>query len=551
MKNLRLEPESAGLEPKKLLLLVISTSIVLMVYSYFFPATPKQALVQVPAIEKPISETKNIEEQPLEKDDFLKKTSLSLPNVDKEFFITSKEDKEDRVSYKSLVKSHGGLIRAFSLTDFSKPKELFKENKFDGLIKISSIDNENVFLKSDAPYEIVNEDKTSILFRHITKEGLSIERSYKFLSGGKINEDIEIKNISQKSIKASLQLSLSKAEEKPVSSGWFSQTPSENIVYKNEDFKKIAFKDLIKEKKTINNISYVGFDDQYFLITYIPKEKNDIESVFFDVKEKDSDFAFAKSQIDIRLKPILLLPGEKKELSHKLFLGPKKVDLLASVNPSLEENVEFGWLSVLCRPMLFGLIKINEHVNNFGWAIIIITILIKLLTYPLTKKSFSSQQEMKKIAPKIKELQKKYSHDRTLLGQKQMELYKEHNINPMAGCLPLLIQLPVWFAFYRMLGFSVELYDKPFHLWIHDLTLADPYYILPLAMGGSMLLTQGLMPPQMDQPEMKYVLWGMPILFTFIMLNMPAGLSLYILTNNLLTIAQQLYMKYHHEKIKI
>ena len=152
-------------------------------------------------------------------------------------------------------------------------------------------------------------------------------------------------------------------------------------------------------------------------------------------------------------------------------------------------------------------------------------------------------QQMKKIAPEMKELQKKYSHDRAMLGQKQMELYREKGINPMAGCLPMLIQMPIWFALYQMLWNSVELYQQPFGLWIMDLTRPDPYYVLPVVMGVSMLIQQAFQPTMEDQPQMKYVMWAMPIFLTFIMLKLPAGLSLYIFTNNILTIFQQVYIK--------
>jgi YidC/Oxa1 family membrane protein insertase len=147
------------------------------------------------------------------------------------------------------------------------------------------------------------------------------------------------------------------------------------------------------------------------------------------------------------------------------------------------------------------------------------------------------------LQPKLKELQLKYGHDRALQGQKQMELYKSHGVNPLAGCLPILIQLPIWFAFFQMLRNSVELFDQPFYGWITDLTTPDPYYVLPLLMGISMLIQQLLTPTPADQPQMKYVMMAMPVFLTFIMLNMPSGLSLYILTNNLLTILQQIIIK--------
>ena len=196
--------------------------------------------------------------------------------------------------------------------------------------------------------------------------------------------------------------------------------------------------------------------------------------------------------------------------------------------------------------MLWMLVQFNTFAHNFGVAIILLTLVIKLLTFPLTYKSFASMQQMKTISPQLKQLQKQYGHDRALMGQKQMELYKQTGINPMAGCLPLLVQMPVWFALYQMLWNSVELYGQPLGFWITDLTKPDPYYTLPLVMGISLFVQQALQPTVQDQPQMKYLMWGMPIALTGVMINMPAGLSLYILTNNLLTILQQAYIKRIH-----
>jgi YidC/Oxa1 family membrane protein insertase len=193
--------------------------------------------------------------------------------------------------------------------------------------------------------------------------------------------------------------------------------------------------------------------------------------------------------------------------------------------------------------MLWVLMQNYGFIGNFGLAIILLTLIVKLITFPLTQKSYVSMQQMKTVAPELKALQKKYAHDRQLQGQKQMELYREKGINPMAGCLPMFIQMPIWIALYRTLWGSVELYQQPFVGWLIDLTLPDPLYILPVAMGVTMAIQTAFQPAPEDQPQMKYIMWGMPVFLTFIMLNLPAGLSLYMLTNNLLTILQQAYIK--------
>jgi len=203
--------------------------------------------------------------------------------------------------------------------------------------------------------------------------------------------------------------------------------------------------------------------------------------------------------------------------------------------------------------MLWVLVKLYQYLGNFGVAIILLTLLMKIITFPLTQKSYVSMQQIKKIKPEIDELTKKYGNDRTLLSQKQMELYKTKGISPLAGCLPVVVQMPIWFVLYRTLSQAVELYQQPFAaapwtLGILDLTQPDallPFGIslLPLIVGALMLFQTWLQPPPSDQPQMKYMMWGMPVFFSFLMLSMASGLSIYMITNSLLTMAQQLYIK--------
>ena len=193
--------------------------------------------------------------------------------------------------------------------------------------------------------------------------------------------------------------------------------------------------------------------------------------------------------------------------------------------------------------MLLLLLYIYYYVDNFGISIILLTLLIKIITFPLTKKSMLSMEKTKDIAPKIKAIQNKYSHDKTLLNKKQLELYKKYNVNPLSGCLPVLLQMPIWMALYQMLWNSVELYQQPFYLWIKDLTAPDPLYVLPLFMGISMFLQNFFQP--VTSTQQKYILWGSPIFLTLFMIkySLPSGLILYILTNNIYNICQQIYIK--------
>jgi len=534
-----------GPDPKRLLLAVVATSAVLMVYSYFF-APEQQVVVQEKTTPAQISPEEKPSEirahEPINAHPMA--SSGSLPIVTKDFSVLEpvSDKTPERTSYRAQISSEGGLLSAFVLTGFSQEKFLW-DQKLTGssLLRLAS-QNKLITLSPDAIYEVVKSDKSDLLLKHVTPEGLSIERSYEFLDRGRINESLVIKNLSQAPLKAELTLSAVKIGNKNVEPGLMNPgVQSETIAVKTDKYERINYADILDKTKSFNNAKYFAFDDQFFLSAVIPTSETTFDRVQVGVTNLDENRQEAR--VELFLKTTVLVPNEESKFTHQFFLGPKQVDLLSSLKPPLDENIDFGWFGVLSRPMLWLLVQIYNFVHNYGWAIIIITFIIKLLTYPLTRKSFASQQAMKELQPKIKELQTKFGHDRTLLGQKQMELYRAENINPVAGCLPMLIQLPIWFAFFQMLRSSVELYDQPFYWWITDLTRPDQYYVLPVLMGLSMLAQQLLTPTPADQPQMKYVMWAMPVFLTFIMLNMPCGLSLYILTNNLLTIVQQIIIK--------
>lgn len=532
-----------GPDSKRLLLAVVMTSAVLMLYSYFFSPVPP---VQEPVAEVAKPEKKDVEvkeEQPVAEAVAHSQATNNVAPFEKNFLVKEKSEHEGvSTSYDAKISNVGGLISHFALVDFSQPQVLFDEAKLGSSLMSLRSDNPKARLFADAHYELVSSDENHLKLRHVTKEGLSVERFYQFKDKAQIAEQITIKNISQAPIKVEAVLSGIKHDD-AVKTGFLNPgVQGQSIVIKTDDkYQKVAYSDLKDKGQSFSSIKYAGFDDQFFLATIMPEYSKDIDHVTAFVKEQED--GSKNAHIDVALKPFVLVLGEEKVLAHQFFIGPKQVDLLASLPIKLDENIDFGWFGVLSRPMLWMLVQIYGFVGNYGIAIILITFVIKLLTYPLTQKSFSSQQEMKKLQPQIKELQQKYSHDRNLLGQKTMELYKTHGVNPVAGCLPLLIQLPIWFAFFQMLRNSVELFDQPFYGWITDLTRPDQYLVLPILMGLSMFAQQAFTPPPADQPQMKYVMWSMPVFLTFIMLNMPSGLSLYILTNNLLTILQQLIIK--------
>lgn len=230
--------------------------------------------------------------------------------------------------------------------------------------------------------------------------------------------------------------------------------------------------------------------------------------------------------------------GGKAQFHEKLFVGPKLQSQLAATGPRLERTVDFGILTVLAQPLFATLNWVHGLVGNWGWAIIIVTALIKLLFYPLSQASGRSMAKMRTVAPRMKQIQETFKDDREKLGRAMMELYKKEKINPLAGCLPMLVQIPFFISFYRVLLESVEMRQAPFLLWVNDLSSRDPFFVLPLLMGAAMFAQFKLNPAPPDPMQAK-IMQFMPLVMTGMMAWFPCGLVLYWLTNTLLTIAQQ------------
>jgi YidC/Oxa1 family membrane protein insertase len=238
-----------------------------------------------------------------------------------------------------------------------------------------------------------------------------------------------------------------------------------------------------------------------------------------------------------------VIPGRQSGIiSYSLYLGPKDHGLLKAQNVGLEDSIDFGsWLKWLAMPFLLILNFLYAFVHNYGIAIIILTTLVKIIFWPLGNLSYKSMKEMQKIQPKIAALKEKYKNDQAKIGQETMALYRAHKINPLSGCLPMLIQIPVFFGLYKALLYSIELRHSPFFWWIQDLSEKDPYYITPIIMGVTQFIQQK-MTPAMGDPMQAKIMLLMPLVLTFFFLNFPAGLVIYWLFNNILSIGQQFYI---------
>jgi YidC/Oxa1 family membrane protein insertase len=230
--------------------------------------------------------------------------------------------------------------------------------------------------------------------------------------------------------------------------------------------------------------------------------------------------------------------GAKVQFHEQLFVGPKLQSQLSAIGRNLERTVDFGNLTILAQPLFTGLAYVHKVTGNWGWSIIIVTALIKLLFYPLSQASGRSMAKMRTVSPRMKQIQETFKDDREKLGRAMMELYKKEKINPLAGCLPMVVQIPVFISFYRVLLESVEMRQAPFLLWINDLSSRDPFFVLPLLMGGAMFMQSKLNPPSADPMQAK-ILQFMPLVMTGMMAFFPSGLTLYWLTNTVLSMAQQ------------
>lgn len=303
-------------------------------------------------------------------------------------------------------------------------------------------------------------------------------------------------------------------------------------------YEKIAFDELnetlgVTPGRSITD-GWLAMVEHYFLGAWIPDAKQTYKYEG-GLYQGETYFLRAVGQ------PLNVAPGAEATFSARLYGGPKITDTLKEVAPKLDLTVDYGWLWPISQALFWLMDEINKVVHNWGWAIVLVTLLIKLVFYKLSATSYRSMANMRRLQPKFTALKERYGDDRQKMSQELMALYKKEKINPLGGCLPILVQIPVFIALYWVLIESVEFRQAPFMFWIQDLSAKDPYYVLPLLMGLSMFIQQRLSPQPPDPLQAKVMMF-MPILFTVIFLNFPSGLVLYWLVNNILSIAQQWYI---------
>lgn len=299
-------------------------------------------------------------------------------------------------------------------------------------------------------------------------------------------------------------------------------------------YRKLSFKDMSKHNLEVESTGgWIAMQQHYFLSAWIPPA-NSTQRFYTRAIDQDYTIGQVSGQIVVE-------PHEPQMVTAQLYVGPEITEDLKKIAPGLDLTVDYGWLWFISQ-LLFSLMKyIYLFVGNWGWAIVLVTLSIKIMFYRLQAASFKSMARMRRLQPKIASLRERYGDDKAKMSQATMELYRQEKVNPLGGCLPIVVQIPVFIALYWVLIESVELRHAPFVLWIADLSASDPYHVLPVIMGLTMLIQQKLNPAPPDPMQAKVMMF-LPVVFTILFLNFPAGLVLYWIVNNTLSILQQWYI---------
>jgi YidC/Oxa1 family membrane protein insertase len=450
--------------------------------------------------------------------------------------------------YRAEVSLLGGDLRRLELTQHRGVEDrkanfvLFQQRPDhvyiaqSGLLGPELPTHRTTYAAGAAQYKM--EEGTSVLEVRLqapVANGVRVTKIYRFHRGSYlIDVTFEIANGGDAALKPYAYYQFLRDDKPPEGDSAMLPTYTGVGIYTDRDkFQKIAFSDIEKGKAVVpKDVSdgWIAVVQHYFLGAWLPKNGTPRELY---VRRVDNLNA---AGVIVPASPIE--PGTTATVSVPLYAGPQDQERLAALAPGLDLAVDYGWLTVLAVPLFWLLSLFYDWVGNWGVAIILLTVIIKLIFYPLSEASYRSMARMRVLAPKMQRLKEQYGDDRQRMQQAMMELYKTEKINPLGGCLPIVVQIPVFIALYWVLLASVELRHAPFMLWIHDLSRPDPWYVLPVLMGATMIFQTRLNPEPPDPIQAK-VMKIMPIAFSIFFFFFPAGLVLYWLVNNILSIAQQ------------
>ncbi|MEW6184271.1 MAG: membrane protein insertase YidC [Thermodesulfobacteriota bacterium] len=543
------------MEKNAIVAFVLSMAIFAAYFLFFSPSEPKAPSKEKAAVEAPGQKApeKNISTPtaPVKPPSIQNATAPQAQAKD----IVVKTGK-----FEAVFSEQGGTLKSQKLTGYKEvlkgkdPKELIRSEEpatfplhLEWIKKTLpdtaglrfSADKESLSLGPGNP-------KGSLSFRWTSEQGLTVIKTYTVADNSyRIDLDIRVVNQSGQSLDDNLALVLENRFPKSTdNSAAFQGT----LRYIDGKYKETAMTKVDKEEILTGKIRWGALGDTYFMGAIVPLEEQQTASLKISKPAPDLlKMAFVSS-------PLTLAPKEEKQVRYALYFGPRDTEVLKPLGLDLEQAVNFGFFDIVSKPLLWVLRFFNGFLHNYGWSIILLTVLVKILFWPLTHKSYKSMKDMQKLQPKIAKLREKYKDDRQKLNQETMALYKTYKVNPLGGCLPMVIQIPVFFALYSLLGYAIELRHAPFFLWINDLSAPDrlpigmqiPYVgngipVLTLLMGASMFIQQKMTPTTGDPAQAKIMLF-LPVIFTFMFINFAAGLVLYWLVNNLLSIGQQYYI---------
>jgi len=454
--------------------------------------------------------------------------------------------------FKAQVSSLNAGIRSFTLSDAryqvdGKPLDVVTTNKPSYYPLAVSMGG--VALTENAPWDMQQLSEHAVRF-HLVADGIGIERKLEAGAGPyQLWVTTTLANRSGKARKLSLHETTYHYVSRHAESGGIPFLPSRSsahssgLCHHGDDFERIDRAKLDEVHSYTGAVRFAGVENVYFLNAIIADGPG-TRTCVLTAEDRGRDDAGKPlgglMRATMEEPSFTLAPGEQRTVRVLAYLGPKTPEELAHVGHSLREAINSGFFTVLAD-MLTKLLRIIESVvGNWGLAIILLTFFVKLVLFPLTHKQMESMAKMKELKPEMDRLNELYADDREKKGAAVMELYRKRGVNPMAGCFPVLLQLPIWFSLYASLSSNIELFHAPFALWWHDLSSPDPYFVLPLCLGALMFVQQKMAPPAGTDPmQAKMMLYVMPGMITSFMLFLPAGLCLYMFTNSALSILQQ------------
>jgi len=541
-----------------MLIAIVLSFLVFFVWSYFFSEKPDiEKSTQAP----PAEETRTGEAAPSTYEPektaahTLKETQPREPALDIDVITVSSP------LYTIKISEHRAAFKSYVLHDYREAvdadadlKELISAESETGSVLVGFADKASPNL-SDAVFQAdissntlsISDNTESLVFIWTSPEGIVVEKIFSFTPDSYyIDMTINIKNGSDGVLKDNLTLSLTSQNTEKKSRYGF-EGPCALI---DKTFEKIEIDDIEENNLFQGLLKWIAIQDRYFISSIIPKN---IEEARMILSLDQGQGLEAKYSLPMDG----LHPNTQQSYEYTIYFGPKSVNILKSCKCELDKAINFGWFDIIAKPCLWLMNFFYAYIPNYGLAIILLTVLVKLLFWPLGSKSYKSMNEMKKLQPLMAEIREKYKDDKKRMNEEVMGLYKTYKVNPLGGCLPMVAQIPVFFALYQMLYGAIELRHAPFFGWINDLSAPDRLFnfdftipfvepptgipVLTIVMGATMLIQQKLQPPMGDPTQAKMMMF-MPIIFTVIFVNFSSGLVLYWLINNVLSIAQQYYI---------